>query len=210
MGICCICGNRSNLWKFRSRIESKFWIFKDRTCKSGFANLWIRICNSRYETNLFGVRIHDNNMKQIHGYTKQNHVFLNLLYDSRILNNITLPAAQDYFTTQLWNSPVQIDLRTLRALGWGEPPQINFLYTNPPRGATFVCWPPPNSLPFREFQMGSLKGVPLGADILGHPLAWCRAQVKWGAHAKFWGDSLCRSGGRPPDIHTHTHTLSPL
>jgi len=26
-----------------------------------------------------------------------------------------------------------------------SPPQINFLYTNPPRGATFVCWPPPNS-----------------------------------------------------------------
>jgi hypothetical protein len=25
-----------------------------------------------------------------------------------------------------------------------SPPQIKFLYTNPPQGATFVCWPPPN------------------------------------------------------------------
>ncbi len=30
-------------------------------------------------------------------------------------------AARDYFTISLWKSPVQIDLRTLRALGYGEP-----------------------------------------------------------------------------------------
>ncbi len=75
---------------------------------------------------------------------------------------------------------MQIGLRTLRALGWGEPPtnkifiykptprsnfcllapaqfskhsppQIKFYMANPPRGATIVCWPPPNSLPFRGF-----------------------------------------------------------
>ncbi len=88
-----------------------------------------------------------------------------------------------------------------------SPPQIKFLHTNPPRGATFVCWPPPNSLPFRVLQMGSLKGVPPGVNISGCPLARCRARVKWGAHAKFQGDWLCRSGGRPPDLHTHIHTF---
>ncbi len=68
-------------------------------------------------------------------------------------------------------SPVQIDLRTLRALGWGEPPTNNFLYSNPPQGTTFVCWPPPKSLPFRVFQTGSLQGVPPGVNIWGRPLA---------------------------------------
>ncbi len=119
-------------------------------------------------------------------------------------------AARDYFAISLWNSPVQIDLKDLWPWGPGvgvSPLQIKLYHTNPPKGATFVCWPPPNSLTFREFQTGSLKGVPLGADILGRPLAWCQAQVKWGAHAKFRGDRLCRSGGRPPDTHTHTHTF---
>ncbi len=115
-------------------------------------------------------------------------------------------------------------------LGWA-PLQIKFYQANPPRGvtfvcwplqnyqckspiwwsgpsrgATFVCWPPPNSVPFRVFQTGSLWGVPPGANIWGRPLAWCRARVKWGAHAKFRGDGLCGSGGRLLDIHTHTHT----
>jgi hypothetical protein len=34
---------------------------------------------------------------------------------------------------------------TLWAPGWSEPPQIKFYQANPPRGATFVCWPLPNS-----------------------------------------------------------------
>ncbi len=37
-------------------------------------------------------------------------------------------AARDYFTISLWKSPVQIDLMTLQALGWGEPPTNNFFY----------------------------------------------------------------------------------
>jgi hypothetical protein len=42
--------------------------------------------------------------------------------------------ARDYFTILLWKSPVQIDLRTLRALGWGEPPTNNiFIYKPTPR-----------------------------------------------------------------------------
>ncbi len=183
------------------------------------------------------------------------------LYEQKCLENIRykrgLPgAARDYVTISLWHSPVQIDLRNQQALGWGEPPQIKFLYTNPPRGATFVSWPPPNTqsvnphligwilgaqgqgeppankillkkpIPrskfcllspaqffiLQEISDGVTIGVPLGADIWGRPLARCRARVKWGAHAKFWGDGLCRSGGRPPDIHTyiHTYTLSSL
>ncbi len=61
-------------------------IFKNRTHESGFANLWSRICQSRNETNLFGVRIRDYDTKRIHGFAKRIHVFTNLLYDSRILN----------------------------------------------------------------------------------------------------------------------------
>ena len=37
-------------------------------------------------------------------------------------------AARDYFTISLWKSPVQIDLRSLRALGWGEPPTNKIFY----------------------------------------------------------------------------------
>jgi len=60
MRIFWIRENRLNLWKFRSRIKSTFWIFKDRTSKSRFANLWSQICQSQFKTNLFGVRICDN------------------------------------------------------------------------------------------------------------------------------------------------------
>ncbi len=101
---------------------------------------------------------------------------------SLLVNKRGLPgAARDYFTISLWNSPVQIDLRTLRALGWGEPPtnkififkptpRSNFCLLAPaqfskhtppfgrvdPAGPRFGWGPPPNSLPFRVFQMGSL------------------------------------------------------
>jgi hypothetical protein len=34
---------------------------------------------------------------------------------------------------------------TLWAQGWGEPSKIKFCFVNPLPGATFVCWPPPNS-----------------------------------------------------------------
>jgi hypothetical protein len=34
---------------------------------------------------------------------------------------------------------------TLRARGQNEPPKIKFYQANPPRGATFVCWPLQNS-----------------------------------------------------------------
>jgi hypothetical protein len=43
-------------------------------------------------------------------------------------------AARDYFKISLWNSPVQIDLRTLRALGWGEhTTNKNVMYKPTPR-----------------------------------------------------------------------------
>ncbi len=42
-------------------------------------------------------------------------------------------AARDYFTILLWNSPVQIDLRTLQALGWGWAPTYFFIFKPTPR-----------------------------------------------------------------------------
>ncbi len=75
-------------------------------------------------------------------------IFLKLIIKMFYLFNekCGLPgAARDYFTISLWNCPVQIDLRTLQAMVGGSSAQIKFLYTNPPLGATFVCWPPPNS-----------------------------------------------------------------
>ena len=45
----------------------------------------IRICQSRNETNLSGVRIHDYDTKQIHGFAKPIHVLTNLFYNSCIL-----------------------------------------------------------------------------------------------------------------------------
>ena len=49
---------------------------------------------------------------------------------------------------------------------------------------------------------GAMAGPGPGVNFWGRPLAWFRAPVKWGAHAKFRRDSLCRSA--------HTHILSPL
>ena len=108
-------------------------------------------------------------------------------------------AARDYFTISLWNSPVQIDLRTLQALGWG-------LYTNPPLGAAFVCWPPPNSLPFRVFQTGSLWGYPQGSTFGVAP--WLGAEPGWNEEPiPNFGVIGCvgPAAGRRTYIHTHTH-----
>jgi hypothetical protein len=44
---------------------------------------------------------------------------------------------------------------------------------------------------------GAMGGVGPVTSIWGRPLAWCRAQEKWGAHAKFWRDSLYKSPCRP-------------
>ena len=46
---------------------------------------WIR--QSRYKTNLLGVRICDYDTKRFHGFAKQIRVFTNLFYYSRILSN---------------------------------------------------------------------------------------------------------------------------
>ncbi len=82
---------------------------------------------------------------------------------------------------------------TLRAPGLGEPPTNKILHCKPTTRRNFCLLPPqPILLPFRVFQTGSL-----GSTFGGCPLARCRARVKWGTHAKFWGDTY---------IHTHTHT----
>jgi hypothetical protein len=60
---------------------------------------------------------------------------------------------------------MQIDLRTLRALGWGEPPtNKNFIYKPTPR-SNFFCWPPPNSQSIHPH----LVGWTLWAPGLGEP-----------------------------------------
>ncbi len=69
MRICWIRENRSNLLKIILQNESTNWIFKDRTRKSRFENLWSRICQSRNKMNLFGVRIYDHDTKRIHIFT---------------------------------------------------------------------------------------------------------------------------------------------
>jgi hypothetical protein len=69
--------------KISLRIKSTNWIFNDGTQESRFANLWSMICQSQNETNLFGVRIHDHDTKQI-------HVFTNILYNSCILIKYTM------------------------------------------------------------------------------------------------------------------------
>ncbi len=46
-------------------------------------------------------------------------------------------AARDYFTISLCKSPVQNDLRTLWALGWGEPPTNNFFIYKPTPRSNF-------------------------------------------------------------------------
>ena len=51
-------------------------------------------------------------------------------------------AAWDYFTIWLWKSPVQIDLRTLRALGWGEPTTNNFFMYKPTPRSNFCLLAP--------------------------------------------------------------------
>jgi hypothetical protein len=51
-------------------------------------------------------------------------------------------AARDYFTISLWKSPVQIDLRTLRAMGWGEPPTNNIFIFKPTPRSNFCLLAP--------------------------------------------------------------------
>ncbi len=51
-------------------------------------------------------------------------------------------AARDYFTISLWKSPVQIDLRTLRALGWGEPPTNKIFIFKPTPRSNFCLLAP--------------------------------------------------------------------
>ncbi len=60
---------------------------------------------------------------------------------------------------------MQIDLRTQQALGWVSPAQIKFLYANLPQGATFVCWPVPNSQGIYPL----LVGWTLRAWVKGEP-----------------------------------------
>jgi hypothetical protein len=81
---------------------------------------------------------------------------------------------------------------------WVRPPQIKFY----PEEQLLFAGPHPIFYPSGFFRRGHYRCVPLGVNIWGHPLAQCRARVKWGAQAKFWGDAARYT-------HTHTHTHPP-
>jgi hypothetical protein len=74
-----------------------------------------------------------------------------------------LGAARDYFTISLWKSPVQIDLRSLRALGWGEPP-INkiFIFKPTPRSNFCLLAPTQFSKHTPPFGRGDPAGTMFG------------------------------------------------
>ena len=97
---------------------------------------------------------------------------------------------------------------TLRAPGLGEPPTNKILHGKPTPRSNFCLLAPTQFFTLQGFSDGVTVGGTPGVNIWVRPLARCRARVKWGAHAKFWGDGLCGSGGRPPDTHTHTHTYT--
>ncbi len=71
------------------------------------------------------------------------HTVLKFAFYTFIKNKRGLPgAARDYFTISLWNSPVQIDLRTQQALGWGEPPTIKIFIHKPTPRSNFCLLAP--------------------------------------------------------------------
>ncbi len=59
-----------------------------------------------------------------------------------------------------------------------SPPQIKFFYSNLPRGATFVCWPPPNSQSIQPHSAGwtlwalGLGEPPTNKILHGKPTPW--------------------------------------
>ncbi len=74
-------------------------------------------------------------------------------------------AARDYFTISLWKSPLQIDLRTLRASGWGEPQKNKNFKCKPTPRSNFCLLAPPNSQSIHPH----LAGWTLRAPGLGEP-----------------------------------------
>ncbi len=57
----------------------------------------IRIPFIRHKSNLFGVRIRSHDTVRIHGFAKRIHVFMNLLYDSRILIVYSFNSCRKWF-----------------------------------------------------------------------------------------------------------------
>ena len=66
---------------------------------------------------------------------------------------------------------------TLRAPGLGEPPKNKF-YGKPTSKSNFCLLVPAQLLTLQGISDGVTVRGTSGADILGHPLAWCRARVK--------------------------------
>ena len=89
-------------------------------------------------------------------------------------------------------------------LGWA--PHKKKLYSNLTWGATFVCWPPPNSLPFRGFQRGHYGGYPRGSTFGVAP--WLGAEPGWNEEPMPNFTVIGCVGpaaGRRTYTHTHFH-----
>jgi hypothetical protein len=83
----------SNLLKIASRNESAkriFWKWLDSWSTIRNESFRVRICDPRYESNLFKSVFMTYESIRIHGFAKRIHVFMNILYDSRILTSFTL------------------------------------------------------------------------------------------------------------------------
>ncbi len=110
-------------------------------------------------------------------------------------------AARDYFTISLWKSPVQIDLRTLRALGWGEPPTNKFFIYKPTPRSNFCLLAPA--------QFFTLQGFSDGVTIVGTPGGKHLGQGKMRSPRQisgWWLVWVRRQAAGHTYTHTHTHT----
>ncbi len=140
-------------------------------------------------------------------------------------------AARNYVTISLWNSPVQIDLRTQQALGWVEPPTIKIFIHKPTPRSNFCLLAPAqfskHTPPFGRVDPGAqgqgeppankillykpTLGVPPGLTFMVAP--WLGAEPGWNEEpTPNFGVMGCvgLAAGHRTYIHTHTHTLSSL
>ncbi len=98
-----------------------------------------------------------------------------------------------------------------------SPPKIKFYMANPPRGATFVCWPPPNSQRIHPhlvewtLRAPGLGEPPINKILHGKPTLksnFCllaTAQFLTLQRISDWVSMGGTPGGRQTHTHTHFH-----
>jgi hypothetical protein len=116
-------------------------------------------------------------------------------------------AALDYFTISLWKSPVQIDLRTLRALGGGEPTTNKICIHKPTPRSNFCLLAPTQLFTLQGISDGvSMEGTP-GGQHLGSPPGSVPSQGEMRSPCQISGWWLVWVQRQAAG---HTHTLSSL